>query len=361
MTKAVSTMSLKQEFILTANINLALSPIFISSIGRHVQSLQMSQSVGRVLCVFQHSAYLQFDDRLVCLALNDLGAGPITVLLPKQLITLPPCVKQGVKVRFTLSGLEFESGQTLVLKDARIHNAEIDNNTLPALAFNSVLCVIHALSLPKQGLSRLILLFNDGNHGVSGKDQHDAYCLRGAKSKPSNQLTTEFEDVDKALMDYVMPALEPLFGQITTFTRLSKDENYTAEFSFNTQEITKLLGVGPGLTPSGDDFLSGVFTCLYLKRQRQCANRLWAALRVDAYQKTTAISFVLLSLAAENQHCERLQRLVLSLLRFPSSSHKTIENLLNSIGNTSGWDWLAGFLLCLQAVEQGECHFKHSR
>ena len=113
------------------------------------------------------------------------------------------------------------------------------------------------------------------------------------------------------------------------------------------QEGNTLVGLGEGLTPSGDDFLGGLLFCvntiqrlypgfIHLDSSEQ-------ALFVEsARQRTHLISFTLLKDLANGQAVEPLHE----LLRFvvsdqPSESIRPASCLIQ-IGHSTGWDLLAG-------------------
>jgi len=114
-----------------------------------------------------------------------------------------------------------------------------------------------------------------------------------------------------------------------------------------------LVGLGEGLTPSGDDFLGGL---LFGLRQQECADfdeawidwdvvRDWVA---DAAPLTNRISHATLSDLAAGHGPEPLHALARETLS--EGSREVVaghaERVIR-IGNTSGWDLLAGFSVAL--------------
>jgi hypothetical protein len=100
-------------------------------------------------------------------------------------------------------------------------------------------------------------------------------------------------------------------------------------------EAAQLIGLGPGLTPSGDDYLGGVLVALrWLERGAQ-AESLWRWLEPRLPGRTSAISVAHLEAAARGQVHEALHD-VLSAWHAPDLAR------LDAVGHTSGWDALAG-------------------
>ena len=101
------------------------------------------------------------------------------------------------------------------------------------------------------------------------------------------------------------------------------------------QAVEGLIGLGPGLTPSGDDYLGGAMVALRaLGRDRQ-AEALWRWLQPRLAARTSAISAAHLAVAAEGEAHEALHR----VLQEPSAAAFAA---LSAVGPCSGWDALAG-------------------
>ena len=108
-------------------------------------------------------------------------------------------------------------------------------------------------------------------------------------------------------------------------------------------EAEQLIGLGPGLTPSGDDYLGGMLVALrWLGRGAQ-ADGLWRWLQPRLAVRTSAISAAHLAAAAAGEAHEALHE-VLSDLGVGSAGPATALSRLDSVGHTSGWDALAGIV-----------------
>jgi hypothetical protein len=108
-----------------------------------------------------------------------------------------------------------------------------------------------------------------------------------------------------------------------------------------------LLGLGTGLTPSGDDLLCGALIALHAIGQVEAAGDLSAGISTAAGLATSPLSAAFLRAAAEGQGSEPLHETIIALLENRSIA-RPLEAVAR-IGHTSGWDALAGAVLVLRA------------
>jgi hypothetical protein len=112
-----------------------------------------------------------------------------------------------------------------------------------------------------------------------------------------------------------------------------------------------LVGLGTGLTPSGDDFLGGLFFASTLLRRLYPEIphlQTWNYLDFILHCKTLTnpISFTLLKDHSEGHALEPLHCLANSLLAGqPVDQFLLFANALAEVGHSTGWDLLAGFLV----------------
>ena len=108
-----------------------------------------------------------------------------------------------------------------------------------------------------------------------------------------------------------------------------------------------LLGVGAGLTPSGDDFVGGALFALCVMHDaahwRQAARTIVA----HAAQRTHSVSATLLSDLADGHSYASLHDLAAAFAR--GDADRAIQHgvAVAAIGSSSGWDMLAGFMTAL--------------
>lgn len=140
-----------------------------------------------------------------------------------------------------------------------------------------------------------------------------------------------------------------LLPNIHKITKQIKEGNFLALIKL----IEPFIGYGNGLTPSGDDFISGILLAL---------NR-WANIfNLDpslsgfnkhvvelCYKKTTTLSANLIESATESMADERLIKAVDYLAAGEYSSDEVQKGIL-SWGNSSGVDTLAGMMTAFSSL-----------
>jgi hypothetical protein len=119
-----------------------------------------------------------------------------------------------------------------------------------------------------------------------------------------------------------------------------------------------LLGLGPGLTPSGDDLLCGALIALNAIARADAARDLHAALLRAPACATSVLSWALLAAAAAGQGGEALHALIIAVLQ-DQAVDRALEALARH-GHTSGWDGLAGAAIALNAARACVGHHSSS-
>jgi hypothetical protein len=142
---------------------------------------------------------------------------------------------------------------------------------------------------------------------------------------PDEGLGCLVADKHNALSAHAQPALDAVDEWIAGHTLDARAE--------------QLIGLGPGLTPSGDDYLGGVMVALHLRQRASQASALWRWLEPRLGSRTGAISAAHLAAAATGEAHEAL--------------HKVLDgdldlDALDAVGHCSGWDALAGAVAVLR-------------
>ena len=154
---------------------------------------------------------------------------------------------------------------------------------------------------------------------------------------PEEGLGCTILGIHNALTVHAQPALEAL-------------ERWLAGHALG-NEAAQLIGLGPGLTPSGDDYLGGVLVGLrWLGRGAQ-ADSLWRWLEPRLESRTSAISAAHLGAAATGQVHEALHEVLDNLAAWQAPDLHPSLARLDAVGHTSGWDALAGVVAVARTAQ----------
>jgi Protein of unknown function (DUF2877) len=160
-------------------------------------------------------------------------------------------------------------------------------------------------------------------------------CLDG--HVPQEGLGCTILGVHNALSVHAQPALEAI-------------DRWLAGNALG-NEAAQLIGLGPGLTPSGDDYLGGVLVALrWLGRDGQ-ADSLWRWLGPRLAESTSAISAAHLAAAASGQVHEALHEMLDNLSAWQAPDLLPSLSRLDAVGHTSGWDALAGVVAVARTAQ----------
>ena len=134
-------------------------------------------------------------------------------------------------------------------------------------------------------------------------------------------------------------------------TLLLLNELLNGRISSALPHAVSLIGLGPGLTPSGDDFLTGLFTIFNMKNSPFYPYRLFCE---DVIKKaktlTNDISYMTLKKAAFGKVRESIISLLNSLLVEDDEDLILSLNKLLNIGSSSGTDIAFGIVFGMEAT-----------
>lgn len=150
------------------------------------------------------------------------------------------------------------------------------------------------------------------------------------------------------------PFLHLIKALLKDLDRFTSSEGSKTQAHSLAQDLEAFLGFGPGLTPSGDDFLSGWLLAFH----RWVPAGTYPGFDLDwldrfivesAYQKTTTLSANLLKCATKGQVSETLLTAVDGLLSRQLSPAESAF-LLSTYGSSSGGDFFCGVITALLPV-----------
>jgi hypothetical protein len=111
--------------------------------------------------------------------------------------------------------------------------------------------------------------------------------------------------------------------------------------------LESLIGLGPGLTPSGDDLIGGVLVALSALDRTDCRDRLWRCC-VPRLHHTNDVSRVHLRAAALGYGAAPLHAAIHATMRGELADLRSALAGLREVGHTSGLDAFAGSLMVLR-------------
>ena len=112
----------------------------------------------------------------------------------------------------------------------------------------------------------------------------------------------------------------------------------------------RLVGLGPGLTPSGDDFWCGVMIALRAMGCLDILKKVSGDVLKQAEYRTNKISRAHMECAANGQGAQTLHETISAMGMADEARLSSALCELDKIGHSSGWDSLAGVVCVLESV-----------
>ncbi len=283
--------------------------------------------------VFDRSAYLQLGTQLLCIGIREIGASSITGLFSANIVSLPDTIQADASVRCEgatiwigdQARLSFANASTFRSSFLYAHEQIEDGKNLAQL-HSAQHHLIRSLKVPGEGLAPVL-------HRVADRNW----------SK---------KEVDAMLIVRCLPVIAYLFQRIAQACTFN--DEHDCAIHFRTDSIKPLLGAGPGLTPSGDDFICGIFAALFVYRKEHIAQALWRSIEFELASATTLVSSELLRHSARGELSEPMEKMIKAYYETPVPQVSLVQSLADSVGACSGWDWLTGFVVCQQALTRPE-------
>ena len=282
------------------------------SLGQFAKQLLHQQGNAVPAGISSHGLYLRSPDDTILFLSFENFRGPLTVNMNIKHDTMPeiksdsPIFLCPTKITYPVEGIQIN------LENAAVWTASLPSGRLPADTSRSRL---------ESTIEQTLRLAERNNY----QDLLDSVL-------PGN--TIHIPD---------LPGFDHHLTQYLTSLEQSKP-------TLGGKELSGLLGLGPGLTPLGDDFILGVILTLNRWGQVlipvQGLEQLNINLLKDAGNKTTALSASLLSCAIEGAADERLLAVLDPFFTGNESSPRDLVHLLKW-GSSSGIAVLAGMISVL--------------
>jgi Protein of unknown function (DUF2877) len=277
--------------------------------------------IGKVLATFERACYLELaDSSLAALVLPDVGDGPLNVVTegdPGVFAAAAP----GTPVH--LAGKRLRVGELEIdLQDLRLWEPSPDWQTLRAHTADITRCLplMASLALASAPEDSLLLLLSEPAAPLSDGSVRSAALARAWQAAQS--LRAGWSNSWPA-DSRVGPGADSCLAKLTS-------------------GASQLAGLGGGLTPAGDDFLSGAMLWAWLAHP--APHDYCDALLSASITGTTTLSAAFLRAAARGECSARWHDLLRELAGESDSELAQAVQGVVALGHTSGADALAGFL-----------------
>jgi len=289
--------------------------------GRPALDILCSNDSGRVAALFEHSFYIAFDQSWVCLGSRDLPMGPLNLRS-----TTP------TGMSWEACGLKLED--PVASSENRLAiGTELVFATDDAVPWDPPVLGPWSAQTLKTGLKALDRIGGPntdmglGDFVTDNPARHPSSRIVEAASRPIEALSRSVEGAFKGV---------PI-----------------DQLEFDAAAIA-LLGLGPGLTPSGDDFLGGTLIALSNLPALALRADLFAIIERHAPHRTNAVSLAHLRAAGAGAGHQALHEILNNLLAGETDALPNQMIAIDNIGHSSGWDALAGLGVTLRAYLAAE-------
>lgn len=273
----------------------------VKSFCKHFIDLFENGKQAIVHSVYKSTINCLVDDRIISLQHQDMPITPLSINLdiPKKVFELIR-VNRGDEVRFTKEGI-IAFNSLFMLEDTEVFDCDLTKDTF---------------SLDREKIEKLT-------------DQILNYIEKGEFGR----ITKSMKDDQKIPLSFAGSYVSGIL------TKLSNSSDVIEISSLATQ----LIGVGEGLTPSGDDFNCGMLAALFYLRGNKYADELREELIRQIHQRintTTIISKEFLIYACEGKFSQMVKHILIKSQQNRDVTQEIMK--IRDVGHTSGIDFLTG-------------------
>lgn len=286
----------------------ASDPIPLASIGVDAARVLSAGARGTVAAVFHRSLYARFDPDWICFGDVATGNGPLNALVPSR--SFAPW-RERVAMGDAIEIADIGRGESGVWR-IRVREAEI---------WRTPIC--HPMAP-----GRIRLRLEELPHRLPGGIPDEGLaCFIWHPALPRSPVAQSAAASIQTLLTWVS----------------ARDRENLPRLP---EALGWLIGLGPGLTPSGDDFLAGALATLHGLGRRDDADALWRLIEPLTPEATHPISISFLRAAARGGLSESLAAILLALV---GDAEWPRLDCWPDLGHSSPWDALAGVATVLRA------------
>ncbi|ALX48483.1 DUF2877 domain-containing protein [Lentibacillus amyloliquefaciens] len=295
---------------------------------RHVEAFVVSDRVdhilqhhtsGKVHSLFDTSFNLLFGKRLIHVGVYENGMAPFGIGLNRQSsVRLRRSIQQAQKVIWDSGskGFVFGGGATLTLR-----HAERTNHLLESKSFDERVLMANLRFTTDKML----------------------------EEKWQTGLTQTEEEHQQFMRFIQMPLTSgqlPFIDKLNELRRLAKGSKTIA----SEHVLDYWIGRGLGLTPSGDDIITGMCAMLsILGSQSSLQEQLRHYLYQKGMERTTPVGYEYLWYAAHGEYHTHLLDMCQAMLKSDEQELMAALQAMKMIGHTSGADTVSGILLGIKS------------
>lgn len=292
-----------------------------SSVGRIARDILSQETRASTMGVTSQGVFVRTPGRWIIFVTDKPYRGPLTINLSEGLIGLRD-LEVGSLVSVTRGELIFPGGERIIGRDDAME---------------------WYWSIPCARVSP-----------ISEQHRRLTYLSRQALARGRER---GFRDLLHCLLDPELASCETdVELEILSDVMAMRCALAHGDIEASASRARSLLGLGPGLTPSGDDLLTGLILLLNrweeILRPNLDLEELNHRIVKAAYERTTTLSANLIECASRGQSDERLVAVVDSVVTGVPGESEGVSNLLGW-GSSSGVDALVGVAVGLTALTGG--------
>jgi len=287
----------------------------VLSVGSIAERQLANFCYGRVIAAFDGSFYLETDTGIVCVVGLDQGSSPLNILVvaPSKISWRASGIHIGVRGRILDNKLRIGNEFSFPLGDATVWQPPPPPVVVPRNV--------------ELGLSKLIQIADE----------------RGVEAGLGKFIDPAFHPGE---CDIVCRVASPTIARMRRWLVEEFGSCLTVSLPDDVM-LRHFTGLGPGLTPSGSDFLGAMMIALDALKADELRDRLWSRLRPISQSMGNPISAIHLSVAAEGMGAEGIHKALNAILSADVEAIRKLVGEIDAVGHSSGWDAMAGFSMVL--------------
>jgi Protein of unknown function (DUF2877) len=297
---------------------------------------------GEIAAVFERSLYLRIGEEFICIGEPAIGNGPTTLIITARVAELG--LRQGQRA--------FVSSERIELRDLLLDFRNCATWRAPRwpdlprpaalLAACAEIARRAAVESPADSLARASFGADDTPLTRLARPRVRRFALWLSEQPQLSSSSAKADDPVNTDLS------SELTGQCLLDAPLSRG---MTKREMPAHAAADLIGLGPGLTPSGDDFLIGALAMLDALEQTNTHAALGEAILATA-SRTSPLSASLLRAATAGHVGENLHTMVAAVI---AGDAEAALAAAARVGHTSGWDALAGAVVTARNANDYRC------